>query len=108
MKQLHIYSPAQPHCDGYVVGTPEGLKILRDAIDRALIQQGAVAEVCGNDGEAYSVYIAACIEDGLEHLLAVPYTDHDFKETRSLAIRPHELITTTMYQKILDKYEEKT
>ena len=106
MRLLHLYSPYAHHSDGFVVGTPAGLKALRDAIDRALKSKYALTEVSHNDGEEYNVMVVGIVEDAIENRLALPYTANYARDSRDDAVRPHELLTNEAYEKLLLQQEE--
>ena len=106
MKLLHLYSPYAQHCDGFIVGTPEGLKALRDAIDRALKQQYAMTEAVCNDGEQYNIMVVGVVTDAIENRLVLPYTASYAKTPRVDVVHPHETLTNEMYHKLLKKQQE--
>jgi hypothetical protein len=59
--KIHIYSQPCQHEPAFIVGTQEGLWALRDAIDRALIDDllcdKKKHEAVTNDGESYHVVV---------------------------------------------------
>lgn len=57
---LHIYAQTGPHDDVSIVGTAEGLRRIRDAINRAIKHPDGIGYasplfVC--DGEGYAVHV---------------------------------------------------
>jgi hypothetical protein len=87
---IHLYSPQFPRTEGYLAGNIGGLQALRDAIDRALEGEQAIAEVFHGDGEEYNVCVTACTENQIEKLV-LPYTDKRLKDTRKDVVWPRGL-----------------
>jgi hypothetical protein len=95
---LHIYAQSQPHSESYIVGNNESLKLLRDAIDKALSDRhGSVNAIYCQDGEQYSVIV---INSNRNDLL-LPYDDFMFRT--SLGIHPYKLLTQDEYRKLMTK-----
>lgn len=89
-KQVHVYAQTHEHGDAFIVGSTNGLKALRDAIDRAL--NGEVDSVVGmmaSDGEGYNLFIATEDKPFMWDQLQMPYTD----ELMMLLRDPDELMT---------------
>lgn len=60
---LHIFAQHSHHDEPRIVGTPEGLTILRDTLTKALEHHEAESpNVFTNDGEGYSV-VVTCADD---------------------------------------------
>lgn len=73
---LHVYASEHPHEEAFLTGTPDALRRLRDAIDRALEnKRPECAVVYASDGEGHAVVVQPC-EDMTG--VVVPYaTMHD-------------------------------
>lgn len=71
---LHIYAQEIWHEPGYIIGTPEALLSLRDAITAALRTGRGDMESFVCDGEGYTVHVLAVLEAQM-HRLVAPYTD---------------------------------
>ena len=86
---LHIYGQDCWHSEAFILGDTEGLKALRDAIDKALATGQGFASAFVNDGEGFFTAIAQVDKDTLDKL-AVPYTDKDIgaREHREEALWP--------------------
>ena len=79
METLHIYAQAQWHDDVWIVGDKEGLRLLRDAIDKALSEGKAESDhVFTADGEGYRVHVLSLSEEDMVSL-AMPYTDESIR-----------------------------
>lgn len=89
---LHIYGQMQWHGDSFIVGNTQGLKALRDAIDRALSDEGKGSMgAYVNDGEGfYTAVVRVDNKDTLDKL-AVPYQDEMAKDHRDEAIWPEQM-----------------
>lgn len=72
---LHLYAQAQNHDEAYVVGTPEGLKALRSALDAAIASGQGDADVLAADGEGYRLTIISKPNMDEMQPLQYPYTD---------------------------------
>ena len=87
---IHIYAQKQFHDTAYIVGTPEGLKALRDAIDKAL---GGEVDTClkttTSDGEEYNLWVVT--ESFMWNFLQMPYTDKELHNSEK-TLPPWELI----------------
>jgi hypothetical protein len=58
---LHVYASEHPHEAATIMGTPDALRRLRDAIDRALANKRAeCAIVFASDGEGYAAVVHPC------------------------------------------------
>jgi hypothetical protein len=91
-KYLHIYGQMQWHGDAFILGNAEALKSLRDAIDRALSDEGKGSlGAYVNDGEGF--YTAVVRVDNQETFdkLAVPYHDEIAQDHRDDAIWPEQM-----------------
>jgi len=82
IKLLHIHAQEQWHGEAFIVGNTEGLKTLRDAIDKALEAGHGVtpkeAGVFVTDGEGFDVHIVKNDDDWESeswNKAALPYTD---------------------------------
>lgn len=62
------------HDEAYIVGTREGLEMLRIAIDHALANEYGQMETYTCDGEGYTVYVVTMIEKQI-NAMPVPYTN---------------------------------
>lgn len=79
METLHIYAQAQWHDEAWIAGNEEGLRLLRDAIDKALIDRKAESDhVFTTDGEGYRVHVLSLTEIELDSLV-MPYTDESIR-----------------------------
>ncbi|AAW62215.1 Hypothetical protein GOX2484 [Gluconobacter oxydans 621H] len=80
---LHIVAQPMPHDDAYIIGTPEGLKRLRDAIDAALTAPGhpRSASVMCDDGEGYYA-VVRCVSGRKMGEAPFGYTDEACKDGR--------------------------
>lgn len=75
MSTLHLYAQVSHHQEAWVVGTPEALTALRDALTRALEDgRPAVAHSCAQDGEGYAVLVLPQTEREMSELF-LPYTN---------------------------------
>ena len=89
-KQVHVYGPLYEHGDAYIVGSRNGLKALRNAIDRALNGEvDSVAPMMAADGEGYNLFIATEDKPFMWDQLQLPYTDG---REQGAALHPVELI----------------
>ncbi len=88
-EQLHIYPQAFEHCEALIIGTPNALRNLRDALDKALEQNVVLTEDNGSeyhaisehfaaDGEGYSILIK-CTTNPSDYTLST-YTDDIVEE----------------------------
>lgn len=77
------------HDDASIIGNREALSKLRDAIDKALQDEEAVASSMTNDGEGYDVIII-CKENDWDEV-AFPYTDEIAAERREDAKYAYKL-----------------
>lgn len=80
---LHIIAQPMAHDDAYIIGTQEGLKRLRDAIDAALAAPGhpRSASVMCNDGEGYFAAVR-CVPGRRMETAPYGYTEDGFKDDR--------------------------
>ena len=90
---LHIYPSACEHDEVTIIGTPDGLRALRDALTAAIERNGPKkAIVFANDGEGYWVCIApvdpGTFDDMAEHYSCARSIADDFKVGGKW---PHEL-----------------
>lgn len=76
---VHLYGQEMWHCEAFILGNAEGLRALRDAIDRALAAPGQpqAFEPFVRDGEGYALAIA-CLDDETMGRAALPYHDEMF------------------------------
>ena len=91
---LHLYPQPFWHDEAYIVGNRKGLERLRDALNKALEDEGDVdvsVNVMANDGEGYSVHVVKVNDGEKINMLAVPYTDEISKERDAEALYPHAL-----------------
>lgn len=92
---LHVYGPEAWHNSAYVIGNPNGLKALRDAIDEAL-EKGTAKRECivASDGEGFYIRVGCLDEDWQSPRwakMAVPYSSDVAKENREDVIHPWEI-----------------
>lgn len=80
---LHIIAQPMAHDNAYIIGTPEGLKRLRDAIDAALAAPGhpRCASVMCDDGEGYYAAVR-CVPGRRMSEAPYGYTDEAFRNER--------------------------
>ena len=71
---LHIYGQFCQHDEATIIGTKESLMALRDAIDAAVADGRAVAEMVAADGEGYGLRIERTNHTGL-NLTPLPYIE---------------------------------
>jgi hypothetical protein len=96
---LHIYAQPFQHQEAWVVGTREGLTILRDALTKALETEGPVSTVSStNDGEGYHVLIWAMPEEKAQQL-RTPYTDTEIVGPQT-GPTPYTLLDAGEYRKL--------
>jgi len=78
---IHIYAQPWEHTEAYIVASPDGLSVLRAAIDAALDGGiGLVAHAWVADGEGYDVVVLRIDDppwEGLWPLLMTPYRDYE-------------------------------
>ena len=80
---VHIHGQYSPHDMAGIVGTEEGLKRIRDAIDKAIKSGSSSADLMTDDGEGYGL---AIVMDGPKNYGAwkndsgwgLPYIDDIF------------------------------
>jgi hypothetical protein len=76
---LHVFAQQFEHDDAFLVGTREGLEVLRDAINASLENShGAAHSFTGMDGEGYVIHCFVQDAAQMDQLL-LPYTDPRFK-----------------------------
>ena len=64
MRLLHIYSQPCEHFEARIVGNDSGLRVLRDAIIKALREgQASSGELFASDGEGYQVEVTLMPDD---------------------------------------------
>ena len=80
---LHVIGQNEPHDDVYIVGTEEGLKRLRNAIDSALSKPGKpmYESVMCDDGEGYRTIIRRVSGQKMSNA-PFGYTSEGFKDER--------------------------
>lgn len=97
METLHIYAQEMWYDESYIAGTPEALKLLRDAIDAAIENGSSKAGyfVCDGEGytvEGYTVEVVAATDEQMAKM-AVPYTDDCAKgDAESMKFGPWTLL----------------
>jgi hypothetical protein len=70
---LHLYSPQEPHGDGAIVGTPEGLLLLIEGLLHAVLHgTGHVCTLYTNDRQGYELAIR-CIREEQCSEYRLPY-----------------------------------
>lgn len=104
MKVLHIHAQKAHHDDAFIVGSREGLLAMREAIDLALDDCTAAAEVSVGDGEGYHVLIMLIDTD--EHGFpdddaSVPYMADHAAENRDGAVFPWDRIDPEEYDALI-------
>jgi hypothetical protein len=103
IKLLHVYGQEQWHDELIIVGNKEGLKILKDTIEKALegdkemnfTQSAPEAYVSVTDGEGYEIMVVRNDEDWKDKTwekLTVPYTEGYAEERREGALAIHQII----------------
>lgn len=90
---LHLYGQGQWHGDAYIIGNTEGLKALRDAIDRALNEERGASSLSAfvNDGEGFYTGVVKIDKPEDFDRLAVPYNDEIAQDHRGEAIWPWQI-----------------
>jgi hypothetical protein len=75
---LHVYGQRSWHEEAYIIGDERALRLLRDAIDRALAAPDGLARasvsVC--DGEGYEMHVVKLASERMGRL-QLPYTSYD-------------------------------
>lgn len=73
MSLLHVYGQYEWHNTVWIVGDPDALTALRDAINDALVNREGSAETMTSDGEGYHAIV---LKRGREDIdtLCLPYT----------------------------------
>lgn len=84
---LHIYSQEFHHGDSYIVGTPDDLRILGEALIEASLHGVTSVKSFTGDGEGYSIKIANLCDLEMDYL-RLPYTHEMAKDCRNDAIHP--------------------
>lgn len=95
LKITHIYAQDYWHDNSFIVANKEGLLALKRAIEEALKEQHAKADVMTADGEGYSTHILCLQEDWQSEKwqkLMLPYTDECAKDSRENMIQPCQLL----------------
>lgn len=104
MKVLHIHAQKAHHDDAFIVGSREGLLAMRKAIDLALDNRMAAAEVSVGDGEGYHVLVMLIDTD--EHGFpddnaSVPYVADHAGENQDDAVFPWHRINLDEYNALI-------
>lgn len=97
-KLLTIYPQTTQGNDSYIIGSTEGLRSLRTAIDKALEQgqSGSLVESC--DGANYQIVVIAR-DDGISwRQLRLQYA----MSTATKGTHPFDLLTTEQYLQTLE------
>jgi len=95
---LHLYAQPWSHAEAWVVGTEDGLRALREAIDRALGAEGSSrAEAMTQDGEGYRVLVAKV--EGERPDLLLPYAEATSETGKGE--HPLRLVGTSRYQTLM-------
>jgi hypothetical protein len=56
---MHVLAQSIWHDAAFLIGTPDALKALRDAITAALVTGTGNVKTFANDGEGYTVYVVS-------------------------------------------------
>lgn len=73
---LVVFGQLMWHCEASIVGTEAALKVLRDAIDEAIVNNASKRTFMPGDGEGYYVEIIKATEDEVNRL-PNQYTDEN-------------------------------
>lgn len=92
-KFLVMYGQSYSHDPAFIVGNKKALIALRDAIDRAIENQRAVATpmFIATDGEGYDLFIGVVEEEDRLQKLLMPYTDEAFEDRRKDYVSPYDV-----------------
>jgi hypothetical protein len=88
---LHVFPQYSNHDEAYIAGTPGELRVLRDAINEALLHGEAEMGTFASDGEGYEIHIVA-VDDATSQLLATAYTADYCEESRPNALHPYDIL----------------
>ena len=114
MKLLHIHAQPHWHAEAYIVGNSEGLKALRDAIDKALENGHAATPhdekpVFVTDGEGYVVHVVKNDDkwDGESwNKAALPYTDEIAQYGYEGKIGPWDMVPEEYWEALRESYNK--
>ncbi len=101
MNNVHVYSNWCQHSDAWIAGEEEGLRALRDAIDKALAS-GTVAtavEAQANDGESYNLFVVKLPPETFG-TLSPTYQDPTARTESPTYRHPFECIPRELYIKL--------
>ena len=87
--ELHVYAQGDWYDPAYIVGTREGLEILRSALNTVLERTGAAESdrVYTNAGQGYKVLVRLVSESDMDGYV-LPYTD-DIAQRSESENNPH-------------------
>ena len=90
---INIYAQEQWHREAYIVANTEGLKSLRDSIDRVLNNKSDRDSILSFvvDGEGYDLWIMNIDDPQMLNKLSLPYTDEIAKQSHNESIHPWQI-----------------